>query len=165
MIKHPIADTKDGIAVYVDLIKSPASVNISQQPHIVTLIKELLKSVAVAGGSVTLEVDFGRNIGNTDIVETTEKDHIVYAKRIKHDAFTRFVRRRTPKPTSFVTITLHKDTDGDYELFDAWIGRSVPPMPGGKDEAADSKDFWAHHALIIEGQSIQTRTLTLTCPY
>jgi hypothetical protein len=165
MIKHPIANTRDGIAVYVDLIRSPASINISREPHIVALIKELLKSTGVTGKTVTLEVDFGRTIGNTDIVETTEKDHIVYAKRIKHDTFTRFVRRRIPLPTTFVTIILHKDDDGDYELYDAWIGRKAPSMPGSDSETSESRNFWANHALIIEGQPLQTRTLTLTCPF
>jgi len=164
-MKHPVANTSDGAAVYVDLIQSPASISISRDPHIVTLIKELLAIKRIAGRTLTLEVDFGRNVGNTDIVETTEKDRVVYAKRLKQETFTRFVRSRIPLPTSFITIILRKDAAGDYELYDAWLGPNVPSLPGTTTETAESKDFWMNHAFVIEGQSLQTRSLTLTCPF
>jgi hypothetical protein len=165
MIKHPITTTLSGIPVYVDLIKSPASATIAQQPHLVHLIKEMLETVKVSGDTVSIEHDFGRNIGNTDVVSTTEKDTILYAKRTKHEAFARFVRRRTPAPSSFISIVLKRDDDGEYELRDTWVGNLTPPFPGTEEATDESKIYWLEHALILEGQPIQVRTLTKTCPY
>jgi len=164
-MKHPITKTHKGIPIYVDLIKSPASTSISQQPHLVTLVKELLNATNLNKPTVVIEYDFGRNIGNCDVIETTEKDHIVYAKRVKQENFARFVRRRNPAPSTFITAVLKLDSDGEYELHDIWIGRSIPPMPGTELETKESKDYWANHALVFEGQSLQLRSLTTVCPY
>jgi hypothetical protein len=165
MIKHPITTTLSGIPVYVDLITSPASATIAQQPHLVHLIKEMLETKKVSGATVSVEHDFGRNIGNSDVVLTTEKDTILYAKRVKRDTFARFVRRRMPAPSTFVSIVLLKDTDGEYELHDTWIGNLAPPFPGTTEATDESKAYWEDHALVLEGQPIQVRTLTKTCPY
>lgn len=165
MIKHPITNTLNGTPVYVDLIKSPASVSIAQQPHLVYLIKEALETTKVKGDTVTIEHDFGRNIGNSDVVKTTEKDTILYAKRIKHDTFSRFVKRRTSAPSPFISIVLKKDSDGEYVLYDTWVGKLAPPFPGAEDATDESKAYWEEHALVLEGQPIQVRTLTKTCPY
>jgi hypothetical protein len=165
MSKHPIAVTHNGTAVYVDLVTSRVSGYIAQQPHVLTLIKELIAALSVTEATATFEYDFGRPIGNTDIITTTEKDSIVYAKQPKQDVYTRFVRRRLPTPSNHITIILRKDSAGDYELQDAWIGRLAPPRPGSSNETSQSRDFWATHAVILEGQNIQARTLTKECPY
>jgi hypothetical protein len=162
-MKHPIANTLSGTPVYVDLINSAASSNIAQQPHLLGLVVELLRSTKITGASPSLEHDFGRNIGNSDIVKTTDKDIIVYAKRLKQDNFTRFVRRRMPTPTSFVSIELKKDSDGEYALTNAWIGRLAPPYP--QDETAKDDSYWSEHATVLEGQPIQLRTITTVSPY
>ncbi len=165
MIKHPIATTKNGVAVYVDLIKSPASANISWQPHIATLAKELLQAIDITADRSTIEFNVGRTVGNCSIVETTAKDHILYAKRVNHDTYCRFVRRRAPEQTSYVTLVLKRDSDGEYELYDAWLGHNAPAIPGTEDETKQSKAYWENHALVVEGQPIQNRTLTTVCPY
>jgi hypothetical protein len=165
MIKHPIANTLSGIPVYVDLIKSAASVSIAQQPHLANLIKEALETEKISGDSVALEHDFGRNIGNSDVVKTTDKDTILYAKRAKQDSFARFVKRRPPAPSSCIAIFLKRDSDGEYELRDAWVGHIAPPFPGTEEETSESKTYWLDHALVLEGQAIQVRTLTKICPY
>jgi hypothetical protein len=167
-MKHPVTNTLDGTPVYVDLINSAASANIAQQPHLLGLVIELLRSKKVHGKNLTYEHDFGRNIGNTDIVSTTDRDTIVYAKRLKHETFTRFVRRRLPTPTTYVSVKLQKDSDGEYVLTDAWIGRLTPPYPGpeapeGAEQQIDA--YWADHAIVLEGQPIQLRTMTAVCPY
>lgn len=165
MIKHPVAKTQDGTPVYVDLIKSPASNTISHQPHVVTLISEVLATTSPQGKKSTIEFNFGRTIGNCEIVSTSEKDHIMYAKPLGRDTFFRFVRRRQPEQTSFITIILLLDSDGDYELHDVWMGRDMPGMPGSNNETSESKDFWENHAWVLEGFPVQNRTLTLTSPY
>lgn len=165
MIKHPVASTRHGATVYVDLINSPASSTISYQPHIVTLIKDLLSRTDLKAGESTVEFDFGHDIGSCEVVKTTEKDHIMYAKPINRPAFYRFVRRKQPDPTSFVTVIVRGDENGEYELLDTWFGRNMPAIPGAENETDQSRAFWATHAIILEGHPIQNKTLTLTCPY
>ncbi|HEU4914005.1 MAG TPA: hypothetical protein VFT16_01175 [Candidatus Saccharimonadales bacterium] len=165
MIKHPIAKTLNGTDVYVDLIRSPASATISQQPYIVILIKEMLRHVSPKGQHSVIEFDFGRIIGSCDIVSTGAKDHIMYAKPINRDTFYRFVRRRQPEQTACITIVVRKDDEGDFELLDTWFGKDMPGMPGASNENDESKEFWQHHAIVLEGHPVQSKTLTLTCPF
>jgi hypothetical protein len=165
MIKHPITSTNAGDEVFVDLIKSPAGITISRQPHIVNLAKELLRTVNPKKRNATIEFDLGRNIGNCEIVETTDKDYIIYAKPVRQSDFRRFVRRRNPEQTSFITITLHHHSDGSYELYDAWFGRNVPGLPGSETETDASKTFWENHAIVLDGYPLQNQTITTTCPY
>lgn len=165
MIKHPVATTPNGALVYVDLLKSPASDIIAYQPYIVVLIKELVQNVHMKNADTTFEYDFGRSIGSCDIVATTEKDHIMYAKPVNRDNFYRFVRRRQPEATNFITVVVRHHSEGDYELLDAWFGKDRPALPGSTDETAQSKEYWENHALVLEGHPIQNRTLTLTCPF
>ncbi len=161
---HPVSSHK-GVHIYVNLTQSPAAAHISQQPHILTLAKELLDSLKLEGSTLAIEHDFGRNVGNTDVVETTAKDTVVYAKKLRQTTFCRFVRRRQMTPSQFLSLLLIKDDAGNYELRDIWVGRQVPPFPGEDNEKPDSKTFWESHALVIDGQALQLSTLTKENPY
>jgi len=46
-----------------------------------------------------------------------------------------------------------------------WIGKIYPPMPDTSEATNTSSDYWAHHAVIYNGQPIVSSTLTKTCPY
>src|SRR5688500_13859889 len=105
---HPVS-SQNGVNVYVNLTRSPAAVRISQQPHILTLAKELLESLKFGGPKLTIEHDFGRVIGNTDVVETSAKDTVVYAKKLHQPTFCRFVRRRQLAPSQYLSMLMLKD--------------------------------------------------------
>ena len=164
-MKHPIAQTRNGIPVYVDLIYSRAATNIAQQPHLLVLLKELLGQTKIGGSKLSFDKDMGRSIGNTYIVETSGKDTILYAQRIRDNVYTRFVKNSAPLPTQHIAVVLSRDDEGNYELQDTWIGRLFPPMPGSSNETTDSKPYWLNHAFVFNGESIQTRTITRECPY
>jgi hypothetical protein len=161
---HPVG-SRNGVQVYVNLTRSPAAIRISQQPHILTLAKELLDSLKLKGPKVVIEHDFGRIIGNTDVVETGVKDTVVYAKKLRQATYCRFVRRRQMAPSQFLSMILVKDDTGNYELRDIWVGRQVPAFPGDEDATPESKLYWENHALVIDGQTLQLSTLTKTAPY
>ncbi|HSD56195.1 MAG TPA: hypothetical protein VLA92_03515 [Candidatus Saccharimonadales bacterium] len=165
MIKHPLATTLSGMPVYVDLINSPASNTIAQQPHISKLISEVLAAIKPKGKSPVIEFDFGRTIGTCDVVATTDKDIVMYAKPLKQDAFFRFVRRRHPEQTQYLTISLRQDSNNEYELYDVWMGRDLPAAPGSERETAESKPFWNTHAWVLDSHPVQHKTLTTTQPY
>jgi hypothetical protein len=114
---------------------------------------------------VSIERDMGRVIGNTDIIETTDKDSIFYAQPNKKQVFSRYAKNRYPSPSPKLSIILEKDIDGNYEIRDTWIGPYNPPFPGDVRETSKSKTYWENHALVQDSQSVQSKTITKICPY
>ena len=164
-MKHPITTTHNGKAVYVDLVNSPAAMTISQQPHLANMVKEVLQQTRVDTPDMYIEQDMQRQIGYDTVVTTSETDHIFYAKLLRDKEYSRFVKNGKPQATQFLSIVLHCDEDGDYELRETWIGKQRPPRPEAADTTAESRAFWETHAFALEGQQFQPRTLTRTCPY
>ena len=164
-MKHPITQTRNGSPVYVDLIHSYAAAYVAQNPQLLGVVRELLEQVTTTSAEVRLDKNMGRVIGNNYVVETTEKDTILYAQRLRDTSYTRFVKNGSPLPTPYLSIILRRDDEGSYELHDLWIGRLNPPRPGSGNETAKSKSYWANHAFVFDGQPIQARTITKVCPY
>lgn len=138
---------------------------ISEQPHLLTLAKELLSVHELTRPSAALEYNFKQPVGNTDIVETSPTDVIVYAKLLRQPTYTRFVKKRQMLPSSYVSLVLHRDEDGEYELDDVWFGKQVPPLPGDQHETAASKEYWQSHAIVLSSQTLQPRSATHDWPF
>jgi len=164
-MKHPIGQTSNGIAVYVDLIHSKAAAHIAQHPPLLGLIKETLSQTIAHDENLNIEHDMGRMIGYNFVVKTAERDQILYAKLVRDDVYTRFVKNGKPRPSQYLTIVLHYDENGEYELLDTWIGHTHPPKPGSNNETDESRTFWANHAHILDKQSLQSHSATKECPY
>jgi hypothetical protein len=164
-MKHTIGQTNNGVTLYVDLINSQAGVQIARQPYMLALLKELIGRTVITGKELQFDQDMGRPVGHESIVETTEADTIIYAQKLKDNVYTRFVKNAKPDPTQFVTLILRKDADDSYELIDTWIGRLSPPRPGSKYENAESKTYWANHAYVLDGEPVQSKSITKICPY
>jgi len=165
MKRLPVGTTKDGKSVYVDTVRSHAATHLADTPGLLELVKELIPQVTADRSNIYLDHDFGREVGVSDLVTTSEQDKILYAKRPNRNNYTRFALHRKPEPTSFVSIVLHKDPAGGYELWSAWVGRAVPPFPGDKYETADSVLFWRTHALAWGNQKIQPGTERTDWPW
>jgi len=165
MYKFTVARSKHGDEVYINLISSSAGQYLSRRPYVINLIKEVLKVADVRGSRVVIERDMGRNIGTTDIVDTSESDTIYYAQPLKAEIFSRFARNRFPQPSQILTVVMERDGEGNYEVQDTWIGPSSPPFPGDEHEATDSKVYWQTHALVQDAQAVQSKSVTKTCPY
>lgn len=125
----------------------------------------MLTSVTLHDSEVSMEHDMSRPIGYSLIIETSDKDIIFYGRLLKDDVYTRFVKNGKPLSTRYITVTLLRDSDNNYELSDVSIGRMRPPRPGSTDETAKSKAYWSNHAFILDDQPVQTQTVTRTCPY
>ncbi len=164
-MKHLIGQTRNGVAVRVDLIQSQAAKHISQQPHLLNLIAEALKQTTLRGADAEIEHDMGRAIGYNFVVKTTEADGVFYAQLLRDTTYTRFVKNGKPLSTQYLSMILRRNEDAEYELIDAWIGRLSPPRPGTADETAESKPYWSSHAIILGTESLQLRTVTKVCPY
>lgn len=165
MYKHIITESAEGFAVYVNLIDSEAGHYLSRQPYVINLIKEALTTVKLDKPRLSIEHDMGRVIGNTDIVETTDKDTIFYAQPMRKSVFSRYAKNRYPTPSHTLTIILERDSDGNYEVTNTWIGPLSPPFPGDDKAIASSKPYWQTHALVQDSQTVQSKTITKTCPY
>lgn len=165
MDRHVIKTYPNGQELYVDLMSSSAGQYLSRQPYVLGLIEELAGAINLKAERIALEKDMGRIIGNTDILDTTEKDTIYYAKATKGTVFSRFARNRSPARSSILTVILERDADGNYALVDTWIGPYCPPFPGDDHEAENSKSYWQTHALVQDAQVIQSKTITKICPY
>jgi hypothetical protein len=165
MYRYVIVESEKGYVVYVNLIASSAGTYLSRQPYVIGLIKEVLEPMVINGTKLTIEHDMGRVIGNTDIVETSSKDTVYYAQPHKKAVYSRYVKNRQPLPSSVLSIILHKDEEGNFELLDTWIGPYSPPFPGDDLATSKSKLFWENHALIQDSQVVQTKTITKVCPY
>lgn len=156
---------KNGCDVYVDMEHSHAATHLSDKPELLDLAKEMVSEVAPERDYERYEKDFGRPIGTSDLVTTTDVDEIVYAKRLNRDIYTCFVKNRTPEPTSFLVVHLEKVGEKEYELATVYAGREVPPFPGDPFETKESKSFWAQHALVWGRQAIVPGTETAECPW
>jgi hypothetical protein len=110
--------------------------------------------------------NMGRIVGNTDLVENSKGDLIVYAKRKNRDVYTAFNKSRLTQPCSTVSIALEKKDDATYELVSAWIGPiDSPPFPGDPHETPESKNYWLKHSLVWGAQQVQEGTETTICPW
>jgi hypothetical protein len=165
MYRYVITLTRNGKTIYVNLINSSAGRYLNRQPYVITLIRDVLTPIKISGVRVAIERDMGRVIGNTDIVETNETDTIFYAQPQKKNFFSRYAKNRFPAPSHKLTVILEKDTQGDYEIIDTWIGPCSPPFPGDVNETVKSRSYWENHALVLDIQAVQPKTLTKDCPY
>src|SRR5688572_11784888 len=164
-MKHSIGQTGNGIEVYVDLIQSQAAKHIAQQPHLLSLVTEALPQAKLKDTSASIEHDMGRTIGYSPVVETKGTDGIFYAQLLRDNTYTRFIKSGKPLPTQHLSMLLQRDESGEYELRDVWLGHLNPALPGTDGETAESKPYWAAHAIILGNESLQLRTITKQCPY
>ena len=144
---------------------SHAATHFTADPELSEYIKIALHDLDTNEPSVYTEIDFSRQVGYSDLVETDQTDEIIYAKRLGRLTFTRFTKNRQPIPTNFITIWLTRTNTGDYDLMSAWFGRKTPPLPGDEWETPESKPFWTNHALVWGKQAIIKGTETTSSPW
>ncbi len=138
-------------------------VHILENANLLELIKEAVEQSELVGEKVVLEVDLGRIVGTTSMVEVTDSDDIIYAKRIGRDKYSKFVKDHELRQTSKVVAVLFRESDG-YLLWSGWCGELLPQEPDGKGGSHTSRAFDATHALVYDPKIIQMDTLTRTLP-
>ncbi len=162
---NPIAISANGISVY----NHPES-----HSHRPDLNAEVINKITLPDDSTFFRevVDLGRVIGKDHLVETQEKDTIVYLQRGNRPGKSRMVLKEA-EDTSFVTIiacvaceeegtptelvgkwilvTLFEGKPGEREPFDRSFADGKNPEGKAAAEA-----FWATHALVpTEQEKIQ----------
>jgi hypothetical protein len=111
-------------------------------------------------------------IGYCNLVETYEKDEIVYAKRVNREIYTRFVKNVVPEPTNSAVFILKKNANksGEYYLISMFPGYQNHKEPediniGSKEELINSLEFWKNHALVYDESTIDVNSIKNYCPY
>lgn len=163
-MRHLIARTSNNIPVYINLIQSDAAKRIAQQPRLLGLAAEVVQKKSLPARTAIIEHNLGRTIGYTFIVPTTDASSVFYACILHDTVYTRFVKNAAPLATSFVTLSLHYNPQGFFEVQDVWVGRVVPPRPGSPDATDQSLTYWAQHAFVFDKQPLQIKTLTKETP-
>lgn len=151
-MKAFVAETKNGFEVPVT---SHGVTHFNEDSRLLSLVQEVLQGYEVEGDAVRFEVDMGRVVGITDLIETKDDDSVFYAKRLNRDVYTRLVCKKSPETTHYITLDLRKSDATSYEIYTAYIGRLVPSFPKGKnDPSQSSRKFWSNHALVFRNQDI-----------
>ncbi len=152
-----LAESKNGQKVFTDLDNTNIALHIVENPSLLNLVKDLIKLSEISGENVGIEHDFGKVVGKTSCVKTTDKDKIVYAKRKQRDSYSRFVKNRQLEDTNLVSAVLFKNEYG-YLLWSAWCGSLVPTSPDSEGRMKTSEGFWQNHALVYDESLIQHGT-------
>lgn len=165
MSKYPIGTSANGKQVYANLTQKPLSLAVAHNPHLLSLAGKAISELSLTDQTISVECDAGRTIGYSEHLETKEKDTIFYAQTSKLPVYTRFVKQRKSEPTSTLTLQLQAEDDSTYQLTDIWIGNQYPPLPSDANATEKSREYWETHAVVYNGQSILTNSITKVCPY
>ncbi|MFH1408080.1 MAG: hypothetical protein ABIG91_03565 [Patescibacteria group bacterium] len=132
-----------------------------------SILLEALSWIRLNGEQFAVEeVEFGRVVGETTCVRTSESDAIVFAQRPRRFGLTRFVLGRKPEPSSKMVVILKKAEDGDYYvLISAFVGARAEPEPWDRNATEKSVEFWSTHALVWGSEPVAPGTETRVCPW
>lgn len=151
-----------------DPINSHTATHFKDKSELRDLVVELLNNLTVEGELIAKDVDLGRIIGNSDVVEVDDADEIVFAMRRNREdqGYVPFTRSRTAEPSQFISIYLIRKDSETYELSSTWIGKfESPPFPQMVNATADSIPYWDTHAFVWGSQEIIPGTETSKCPW
>jgi hypothetical protein len=165
MEKILFALSKNGMEIFWDLETSHASTHFQDTPALKEVVRKAIPNFVVEGEGIQVEVDIGKVVGESSLIETTDHDDIVYALRPLRTLYSKFVKNRKPVATSWVTISIKHGEKGQYYLYTAYVGRLTPSFLGGDYLPEQSKGFWSHHALVWGTQEVIPESVTKECPW
>lgn len=164
-----LCTSHDGKDVYYDPINSHAATHFADTPQLKELAIEVIKGRDIATSPLEFDIDLGRTVGTSDIVETDDSDEIVYVIRDHRpeQGYVPFVKTREPKDDSHISIALlATEVLSKYLLSSAWIGTwNSPPFPQQPNATRESKIYWSRHAFVWGSQEIEPGTETKVCPW
>lgn len=101
--------------------------------------------------TIETDVDFGKPIGHSNLVETNETDEIVFAKRPGRKGYSRLVKHKQGSEVTTLHIKLLRAKElNTYVLVTAFLGTQTPPEPPPGSNSSKLKQFWSTHALSYE---------------
>jgi hypothetical protein len=158
----------NGLQVVYDPLDSHTSTHFNDTPKLKDSVIELLAYRTLEGESVGEDVEMGKIIGNSDVVNVNNEDVIVYAMRLKREdqGYVPFVKNRISEPCSLISIYLERINPDTYELKSTWIGEFDSPMfPQMENATAESVPYWLSHAFVWGSQKIIPGSERSDCPW
>ncbi len=160
-IKHGIVRYKFTTMTILGYLKSGETVltydNILKtiSPDVLALLPEAIGRI-YSNKKEVREIDMHRIVGLRQCVRISNKDNIVYAKRVGAKGHSKFVKDRKAKPCSTITIIWqHRKSKSMYVLIAAYIGKPAPPETWDIRATKESDLFWKYHAFIWGGIDIE----------
>ncbi|CAN5674778.1 hypothetical protein BH23PAT1_BH23PAT1_4380 [soil metagenome] len=166
--KEYLCVSANGNHVFFDPAMSHAATHFDDTPQLRGLVVGILEQQQLEGSEMSLDIDTGKPVGTSDVVEVDETDVIVYAMRKNRVEQGRvpFTKTRAAQPSSRVSIHLLKQDDSEYDLTSAWIGSfDSPPFPEDPQATAESKPYWSKHAFMWGSQEVISGTELSCCPW
>lgn len=163
-----LCKSANGKSVVYNPDDSHTSTHFKDAPSLKDVVVEILTKRKLDGVLVGENVDLGRIVGNTDVIEVNSSDEIVYAMRQKREdqGYVPFAKNREPQPTSLVSIYLIQKDEDTYELSSAWFGEfDSPNFPQMKNTDPDSITYWQQHAFVWGSQEIIPGSERADCPW
>ncbi len=164
-----LCNSKNGKLVTYDPVDSHAATHLEDTPHLKDLVIEAI-STLILNGDVGTEIDMGRAVGTSDVVDTDFSDNIVYGVRKNRDeeGHVPFVKSRHGEPSPYVALHLVKQNDDSYVLSSTWIGTfsgDDEPCPNAPGATERRTEIWNRRAFISGSQEIQVGTETTERPW
>jgi hypothetical protein len=156
------------VSVFFDAEHSHTATHFHDAPPLRDLAIEILTQRTLTEPVEAMEVDLGRTVGVTDVVEVDATDTLVYAMRVLREdqGWVPFTRTRSPQPCSVVSLHLAKRDSSSYELISAWIGAlASPPFPQMLEATPESIPYWHAHAFVWGSQRIIPGSEQSSCPW
>ena len=154
-----IGISADGESVFLDWLNTNIDYHILETPNLINLVSEVLSTINVMGAQqVVTERDLGRIVGTTNLIETTDNDEIVYAKRVGRDKYSRFAKNREPISCCSIVVVLRKGELG-YYLWTAMCAKLLP-----KEAWVEGSNFNNTHAMAFDESLVQLATVTKLRP-
>jgi hypothetical protein len=163
-----ICITKNNKKILFNNIESHAATHFSDTPELRELISNILKQKELTESEISIDVDMGKPIGTSDVVDIDETDYIVYAyrKNRREQGHVPFTKSRKAQLNSHVSMHLNKIDEGIYELASAWIGEfDSPPFPEDPNATTESNSYWSKHAFVWGSQEIIPESELKVCPW
>lgn len=159
MSRKLLGVSKNNCEVWLDYDATNVTFHIRETSNLLELVKEAIEATDISGDDeIIFEKDMGRIVGTTTLVETTDADEIVYARRKNRVVYSRFAMNRELTPVGYVVVCIRKQ-DGEYLLWTAWCGRLLP-----KEWHDPSSNFSQTHALVYDESLLQLDTVTTIDP-
>lgn len=162
-----LANSANAQEVWYETDHSHTATHFKDKPDLVGLSKEAIQKLELEDDWISIDLDMGRTIGVSDLVETDDTDELVYAERAhRHEQGPAlFTKSRQSQPCNMISVHFERQ-GGRYLLASVWIGDNQSPnFPMDARAEPNSIEFWNTHALVWGTQTIVPETLTTKCPW
>lgn len=158
----------NGKRIVFDPVNSHTATHFNDAPTLRSVARGLLSKMTLEDNLIARDVDMGKVIGTSDVVEIDNSDEIVYAMRKNREdqGYVPFTKSQSSQPSTKISIYLAKKDEDTYELSSVWVGEYESPMfPQMSNATAESIPYWSKHAFVWGSQEIIPGSTLTKCPW